>query len=160
MVVDGDAYLGARLQEPCEAAPQTGVHVYHFPFSSCSQMVRFALCAKNVTGWESHVMDIFNTMNHLVRLKLYRGSEQTRHRLALSNLISSSLADSVNFYLRIFIPTLRVSVLLNLLCAWKEPDYVRINPRCVVPSLVIDGKVLGSSSKHAQVRFVEWEAIT
>ena len=65
-MVDANLILGPRIQVPCEAAPQEGVHVYHFPFSSCSQMVRFALCAKEFQAWESHDIDIFSAMAHLV----------------------------------------------------------------------------------------------
>ncbi len=69
----------------CKYAPQTDLHLYHFPLSLCSQHVRQALEEKQVK-WQSHV----------VLLPAYE-----------------------NF----------------------NPNYVRINPRCVVPSLVHDGKV-------------------
>ncbi len=74
----------------CRAAPQSGVHLYHFPLSLCSQKVRQALEEKGV-NWQSHV-------------KLLQSYEQ------------------------------------------YEPDYVRINPRCVVPALVRDGRVTTDSA--------------
>lgn len=74
----------------CRAAPQTGVHLYHFPLSLCSQKVRQALEEKGVS-WQSHV-------------KLLQSYEQ------------------------------------------YEPDYVRINPRCVVPTLVAGGRVTTDSA--------------
>jgi len=83
--------------EPCAAAPQTGVHLYHFSQSLCSQKVRQVLDEKGVR-WEGHVI---------------------------------------------------------LLPAYEqyEPDYVRINPRCVVPTLVRDGKVTTDSENI--LRYVE-----
>lgn len=86
--------------EPCEHAPQEGVHLYHFPLSLCSQKVRQVLDEKGVS-WRSHV----------IQLKLY---EQ------------------------------------------YEPAYVRINPRCVVPTLVCDGRVTTDSEnilRHVDARF-------
>ena len=71
--------------EPCDAAPQSGNHLYHFPMSFFSQKARQAL-EETEQPWTSHV----------IQLSLH---EQ------------------------------------------YEPDYVRINPRCVVPTLVRDGRV-------------------
>lgn len=43
--------------ESNEALSLEGVHLYHFPMSSCSQRVRFGLAEKGVT-WESHILDM------------------------------------------------------------------------------------------------------
>ncbi|MED7787631.1 glutathione S-transferase family protein [Francisella sp. 19X1-34] len=67
-------------------APQKGIHLYHFPGSLYSQIVRQALAEKN-TKYESHV------------------------------------------------------ILINNVCQQYDPKFVRISPFCVVPILVIDGKV-------------------
>jgi glutathione S-transferase len=86
---DNDAVLPFLTDEPCKDAPSTGVTLYHFPLSLCSQKVRQVLEEKQVS-WNSHVV---------------------------------------------------------LLPAYEQydPDYVRINPRCVVPALVRDGKVTTDS---------------
>jgi glutathione S-transferase len=73
----------------CPYAPQSGVHLYHFAMSLCSQKVRQALEEAQVP-WESHPI-------------LLSAEEQ------------------------------------------YDPDYVRINSRCVVPTLVRDGKVTTDS---------------
>ena len=70
---------------PCEWAPQSGVHLYHFPLSLDSQKARQGLEELNVK-WQSHVI-------------LTPAQQQF------------------------------------------SPRYARINSRCVVPTLVIDGKV-------------------
>ena len=82
--------LPARHNEPCETVPQTGVHLFHFALSLCSQKTRQVLEEKGVS-WTSH---------HV------------------------------------------------LLPAYQqyEPEYVRINPRCVVPALVIHGRVTTDSA--------------
>jgi len=73
----------------CPYAPQSGLHLYHFAMSLCSQKVRQVLEEAQVP-WKSH---------HI------------------------------------------------LLSAYEQydPDYVRINERCVVPTLVRDGKVTTDS---------------
>jgi len=81
----------------CPYAPQSGLHLYHFPSSLCSQKVRQVLEEKHLQ-WESHVL------------------------------------------------------LLNLFEQY-DPSYVRINPRCVVPTLVRDGRVTTDSANI--LRFVE-----
>lgn len=43
--------------ESNEALSLEGVHLYHFPMSSCSQRVRFGLAEKGV-AWESHILDM------------------------------------------------------------------------------------------------------
>ena len=98
-----DLYSGtmAGLQreltdEQCDAAPQTGIHVYHLPMSFFSQKARQAL-EETERPWTSHV----------IQLSLH---EQ------------------------------------------YEPDYVRINPRCVVPTLVRDGRV--TSDADNIMRFI------
>jgi glutathione S-transferase len=70
---------------PCEWAPQSGVHLYHFPLSLDSQKARQGLEELKVK-WQSHVI-------------LTPAQQQF------------------------------------------SPRYARINSRCVVPTLVIDGKV-------------------
>ena len=72
-----------------DAAPGAGIHLYHFPPSSCSRKVRMALEYKGVS-----------VQYHPVLLPL--GDQHL-------------------------------------------PQYVRINPRCVVPSLVVDKKVTTDS---------------
>jgi glutathione S-transferase len=90
------AYVASHTVAPmpqtevaCSSAPQSGVHLYHFSMSLCSQKVRQVLEEAKVR-WNSHVV---------------------------------------------------------LLSAYEqyEPDYVRINSRCVVPTLVRDGKVTTDS---------------
>lgn len=82
--------------EPCDAAPRTGIHFYHFPMSFFSQKARQAL---EETGqpWTSHIIQL-------------------------------SLHDQY------------------------APDYVRINPRCVVPTLVREGRV--TSDADNIMRFI------
>ena len=70
---------------PCEWAPQSGVHLYHFPLSLDSQKARQGLEELGVK-WQSHVI-------------LTPAQQQF------------------------------------------SPRYARINSRCVVPTLVIDGRV-------------------
>ena len=79
----------AQTDIPNPSAPQSGLHLYHFPLSSCSQKVRLILEEKGAK-WTSHVI-------------LLPAFEQ------------------------------------------YDPDYVRINPRCVVPTLVRDGLVTTDS---------------
>ena len=86
----GGAVLPPLTDEKCSYAPQSGLHLYHFPLSLCSQHVRQVLEEKHAS-WESHVI-------------LLPAHEQ------------------------------------------YEPSYVRINPRCVVPTLVQDGKVTTDSA--------------
>jgi tetrachloro-p-hydroquinone reductive dehalogenase len=82
--------LEALTDSPCDLAPQTGVHLFHFPLSLCSMKVRQAL-AEHGIEWVSHQV---------------------------------------------------------LLPAYQqyEPSYVRLNPRCVVPTLICDGKVTTDSA--------------
>lgn len=72
-----------------DAAPREGVHLYHFPISTCSQKVRMALEYKGV-----------DVQYHPVMINMH---EQ------------------------------------------HLPQYVKINPRCVVPALVVNGKVTTDS---------------
>jgi glutathione S-transferase len=90
------AYVASNTTAPqpltdveCPYAPQSGVHLYHFAMSLCSQKVRQVLEEAQVP-WESHPI-------------LLSAEEQ------------------------------------------YDPDYVRINSRCVVPTLVRDGKVTTDS---------------
>ena len=39
-----------------------GLHVFHFPFSSCSQKLRIFLALKGVE-WESHLIDLMGNEN-------------------------------------------------------------------------------------------------
>ena len=98
-----DLYSGAMTglqrvltDEPCDAAPQTGLHLYHFPISFFSQKARQAL-EETERPWTSHVIQLS-------------------------------------------------------LCEQYDPDYVRINPRCVVPTLVRDGRV--TSDADNIMRFI------
>lgn len=86
---EGTLALKPLTDFKCKVAPQTGIHLFHFPLSLCSMKVRQAL-AENAVDWTSH----------LVLLPVYQQ---------------------------------------------YEPEYVRINPRCVVPTLVCNGKVTTDS---------------
>ena len=68
-----------------EVLDWTGVHLFHYSASSCSQKTRIFLNLKNI-GWESHAIDLQTSANY-------------------------------------------------------EPWYLGINPRGLVPTLVIDGEV-------------------
>lgn len=70
-------------------APQRGVHLYHYPMSACSQLVRVALAHKDI--------------------------DYVSHYVSLGSFDQYS------------------------------PQYVKINPRGLVPTLVIDGKVTTDS---------------
>lgn len=52
-----DRLLAPQTAVANNYAPQTGIHLYHMPFSSCSQMVRLALHTKKAS-FEPHVVDI------------------------------------------------------------------------------------------------------